>query len=175
MSQKQRREAKQKYEKQKVIESMPELPNEPSSSSGKKKKAAAAKAKEQSRPEGLVGLSVKQKNRANHVFGRRPRACNAHCTGAATGASAMNTRMLLLLGRQLPSLCFHVAEPTRKSACRLPQICAGSRIAPEFLSQIYARVNAGSAHGIRLPNCSRTPEPAPDSTPESTRESTVVR
>ena len=58
----------------------------------------------------------------------------------------------------LPSLCFHVAEPTRKSACRLPQICAGSRIAPEFLSQIYARVNAGSAHGFRLPN-SRTRRP----------------
>ena len=49
----------------------------------------------------------------------------------------------------LPSLCFHVAEPTRKSACRLPQIA----------SRRYARA----------------PELLPNSSPKSTRESTLAR
>ena len=58
MSQKQRREAKQKYEKDKLIETLPSTADRPASS--KERKAAAAEAKEQRRSEGLAGLSVKQ-------------------------------------------------------------------------------------------------------------------
>ena len=58
MSQKQRREAKQKYEKDKLIETLPSAADRPASS--KERKAAAAEAKEQRRSEGLAGLSVKQ-------------------------------------------------------------------------------------------------------------------
>ena len=64
MSQKQSREAKQKYEKDKLVESMPSATDRPASS--KERKAAVAGAKEQRRSEGLAGLSVKQLTDPEH-------------------------------------------------------------------------------------------------------------